>query len=90
MSKRYVFRSKFHVCHHILDMKVPGEESLLTVPVPSRLIITRIKNDKLFFLHFLMLFSPLFGIRVTRVKTIFVKCISISVSLTTEIHQNRT
>ena len=34
-----------------LDMKLPGGESLLTLPVPSMLRITEIKNDTFFFFH---------------------------------------
>ena len=35
MSKRYICKSKFHVCYHILDMKILGEKTLLTSPVTS-------------------------------------------------------
>ena len=49
MSKRYICKSKFHDCYHFLNMKIPGEKSLLTLPVPSMLKITEIKNEILFF-----------------------------------------
>ena len=26
ISKRHIFKSKFHVCYHFLDMKIPGEK----------------------------------------------------------------
>ena len=35
MSKRYICKSKFHVCYHFLDMKILGEKTLLTHPVLS-------------------------------------------------------
>ena len=56
-----------------LDIKIPGQQSLLTLSVPSMLKITEIKNDVFFFSQFFMLFSSLFGIGITRVKTVFVK-----------------
>ena len=58
-----------------LDIKIPGQQSLLTLSVPSMLKITEIKNDVFFFSQFFMLFSSLFGIGITRVKTVFVKSI---------------
>ena len=48
MSKRYICKSKFHDCYHFLNMKITGEKSLLTLPVPSMLKITEIKNDIFF------------------------------------------
>ena len=56
-----------------LDIKIPGQQSLLTLSVPSMLKITEIKNDVFFFSQFFMLFSSLFGIGITRVKTVFVR-----------------
>ena len=56
-----------------LDIKIPGQQSLLTLSVPSMLKITEIKNDVFFFSQFFMLFSSLFGIGITRVKTVFVQ-----------------
>ena len=56
-----------------LDIKFPGEQSLLTLSVPSMLKITEIKNDVFFFSQLFMLFSSLFEIGITRVKTVFVK-----------------
>ena len=31
MSKMYICKSKFHVCYHVLDMKILGEKTLLTL-----------------------------------------------------------
>ena len=47
MSKRYICKNKFHVCHHISDIyENPQRKTLLTHPVPSILkqLIER-KND---------------------------------------------
>ena len=69
MSKRHICKSKFHIWYHFLDMKIPGEKSLLTLRVPSMLEITEKKNEIFLISHFSMLFSTLFKIGITRVKT---------------------
>ena len=69
MSKRHICKSKFHIWYHFLDMKIPGEKSLLTLRVPSMLEINEKKNGIFLISHFSMLFSPLFRIDITRAKT---------------------
>ena len=57
ISTRYIYKSKFHVCYHFLDMKIPGEKSLSTH------LHTSLYHSPL----------PLFGIGITKIKTVFVK-----------------
>ena len=71
MSKRYICKSKFHIWYHFLDMKIPGEKSLLTLRVPSMLKITEKKNDIFLISHFFMLFSPLLETAVKRIPFLF-------------------
>ena len=48
MSKRYICKSKFHVCYHFLKifMKILGEKNLLTLPVPN--ILKQLIEIKIF------------------------------------------
>ena len=57
-----------------LDMKIAGEKSLPTLPVPSMIKITEVKNDTLFFLHtsscyFLPYFCQTSGLSVNILRT---------------------
>ena len=51
MSKMYICKSKFHFCYHISDMKIQGEETLLTLLPKLPKIIIEIKNDITFCFH---------------------------------------
>ena len=52
MSKRHIWKCRFHVCYQFLDMKIPVEKTLLTFPVcPKHPKIIKIKIDVNFYFH---------------------------------------
>ena len=72
-------------------MKIPQEESFLTLPVPSVLKIIEIKIDINFFYHTSFCYFPCYlGLGRQVLKLCFCQTYAISVSLTIEIHKNRT
>ena len=72
-------------------MKIPQEKSFLTLPVPSVLKIIEIKNDINFYYRTSFCYFPSYsGLGRQVLKLCFYQTYVISVSLTREIHKNRT
>ena len=92
MSRRHICKNKFHNCYHCLDiMKIPQEKSFLTLPVPSVLKIIEIKNDINSYYHTSYCYFPCYlGLGGQVLKLCFCQTYAISVSLTIEIHENKT
>ena len=72
-------------------MKIPQEKSFLTLPAPSVLKIIEIKNDINFYCRTSFCYFPCYSELERQVlKLCFCQTYAISVSLTIEIHKNRT
>ena len=77
-------------------MKIPQEKSFLTLPVPSVLKIIEIKNGINFYYCTSFCYFPSYSglgrqvLKLCQTYATFCQTYAISVSLTIEIHKNRT